>query len=170
MIDGKRVHSVLFNEYYRNASLHDKLNTIILKTQKDQRPRKIRELLVSRKTEKYELVGKIDEVRIEPGRIILIDDKKIDYLSPIMEKKYRQQLELYAELFFENYFPFLDVFIELRQAITEKTFFLTKFDTISFDLNSVIELILDYWNGEVFLQETTDVNKCRTCRFFGFCK
>ena len=166
LLKGKITHSQLYNEHYNNSTGLETFDSALIKTLHDDRVRILRELRVSLDRPAYQLIGRIDEVRFEPTRIVIVDDKDTDHISPLMLEKYRLQLELYCYLLFEEYFPFFQIHYELRQANTEKTFLTGVFRPLTkYFWDSAIVRLIDFWSGELTLVKTTHPFTCSECLF-----
>ena len=166
LVTGKQVHSHLYNTHAHQSTCVDTFSQALDKTAQDNIVRTVREFRVSKETDRYILIGRIDEIRITPTQIFVIDDKNIDTLTGYDKIKYTDQLQIYSALLFDEYLPWFDVIFQLRQAVTKQIFFSDLFipQTV-YDWEHTIGLILDYWEGELVLQKTIDKKICNQCLF-----
>jgi hypothetical protein len=170
MINGKKRHSELYNYHYQQANSVDSFDSALSKTLFDNKTRIFREFRVVKETDRYILSGRIDEIRIESNRIVIVDDNDIDSLDPHLEQVYQHQVLIYSQLLFDQFFPFLDIIFEIRKAGSDKIFLsrnFSQFSDIGFD--HVIDSIIEYWEGERVLKKTDDKEKCSNCRFRSIC-
>jgi hypothetical protein len=166
MINGKKKHSELYNDHYQQANSVDSFDSALSKTLFDNKTRIFREFRVVKETDQYILSGRIDEIRIESNRIVIVDDKDIDSLNPFLEQLYQHQVQIYSQLLFDQFFPSLEIIFEIRKAGSDKIFLSEIFSQLSdtrFD--QVINSIIEYWEGERVLKKTNDKEKCLSCRF-----
>ena len=169
--DGKRAHSESYNRSYGHANTITDLNTAILKTMRDKKTRTIREQLVlSKETDQYILRGRIDELVIKPDRIIIIDDKNSDTISPVLLPVYKTQLQLYCFLFYEQFFPMVDVYYRLRKIKKssrepDHIFYESKFDHTIHTWKKRLDKLFQWWSEEVPLSKTTNPANCVGCFF-----
>lgn len=159
---GKEIHSLLEEEHKKRAKLKLSIPDAIKKSIKEGITLIAREVPVIGNL----LYGLIDEVRLMPSQIVIIDDKPNDY--PYLSNK--KQIWGYCLTFEEFFNPKLQLVAALRQRDTQEIFWQKEF--IDEDRDMVLESaqrILDILNEKRQPEPTLKINKCRSCRLKNEC-
>ena len=166
--DGKKAHSKLHSRFYDNSTFHSILDNAITKVRTEKTILCTRELTLKIETDQYVLIGRIDELLIEPGKFTIIDDKNILSLSNFDRELYSEQLSVYGAMFNFLYTPFWPIFVKIRKAKNRPDdldiiFLSEEFFKKNYNLDKSITKIINYWSGEIILQKTRDTKKCELC-------
>ena len=162
MIAGTKQHNKLEAEFKEDAEVKT-LDEII--TQSQSESVLSREFFVI--SPKYGIRGFIDEIWLEPDRIVIIDDKPSDKAYMSM----KNQVYAYA-LAYEDMMDVddRDITVALRRSTTGEIFWSDKFSSENREhIKGVVEHVQNLISMKDEFISTENPNKCNACRFNDVC-
>ncbi|MFC1904520.1 hypothetical protein ACFLXT_01965 [Chloroflexota bacterium] len=163
MIRGSEKHDALEEAHIEKAEIELSIGDAFVKSEKEGIILISREVFVLGSA----TYGRIDEIIIEPARLIIIDDK------PNAIPYFTNQVQVwgYCHTFKEMYQPEIPIFGALRHEDTGEITWLDQFqEEHTLRVIDGIRRIQAIFSGESKGEPTSNVRKCNSCRLRQSCK
>lgn len=163
MRKGSERHNALEEAHIEKAEIELSIGDAFVKSEKEGVTLISREVFVLGSV----TYGRIDEIIIEPERMIIIDDKPNDV--PYYTNKV--QVWGYCYTFNEMYQPSIPIYGALRHEDTGKITWIDQFqEKEALRVIDGVRRIQAIFSGESQGEPTSYINKCNSCRFRKPCK
>ena len=163
---GARVHAELKRKYEEEGWENVNIWEALQRAKEKGEIFKYRERWVDANFEKWDLVGKVDELWIYPDRVEIIEDKPGNHAYD--GSKY--QVMGYALAFKSFYNISLPIKIAVRNRDTMELLWHEEFDEIKEkDIVRVIEEMYQILDRKIIPEAIPSPNKCEHCGFRDFC-
>ncbi len=163
MISGSEKHDALEEEHIEKAEIELSIGNAFVKSEKEGITLISREVFVLGSA----TYGRIDEIIIEPKRLIIVDDK------PNAIPYFTNQVQVwgYCHTFKEMYQPEIPIFGALRHVDTGEITWMDQFqEEHALRVIDGVKRIQAIFSGESQGEPTSNARKCNSCRFRQSCK
>ncbi len=160
LLIGSAVHAELERKYKEEGWEQVDIEDALHRAPIENREFRYREFAVSTYLQKFEISGRIDEVRINPDRISIIEDKPGNRVYD--GSKY--QVMGYAFAFKRIYTPDLPIYVMVRNRDTQEVMWQKMFE--DYDEQEVFRLIMEIYNvlsGNIIPDAKPSPKKCERC-------